>query len=115
MTPISPKVRMMTIEEVRQAGFHSRGLVLEHQGNPYKLNAGFSDQIHVFTKSIGLYVLTINKALGYIGLDAYMPAEPDPINTIFLHSEYQFTETLGLKWKMLSPSTITQRLINYLI
>ncbi|GFE57404.1 hypothetical protein [Geobacter sp. AOG1] len=115
MTVIKPAIRRMTFDEAQQKGLFSQGLVLEHQGKSYLLHAGFRDKVHVFTKSICLYVLTINRTLGYIGLDAYMSSEPDPINTIFLHSEYQITDVLGRKWEHMTPRTIASRLIDYLI
>jgi hypothetical protein len=115
MTPIIPTVRSMTFQEANSAGLLSRGMILEHQGKTFNLNAGKSDTVHVFTSSIILYVLTINRPLGYIGLDAYYPSEEDPINTVFLHSDYQFTETLGSKWKHMSARTIAIKLTNYLM
>jgi hypothetical protein len=105
----------MTFQEADSAGLHSRGLILEHQGKTFNLNAGTSDTVHVFAPSIFLYVLIINRPLGYIGLDAYYPAEEDPINTIFLHSDYQITDTLGSKWKLMTPRTIATRLTDFLI
>ncbi|MEA5115676.1 MAG: hypothetical protein VB050_16790 [Geobacteraceae bacterium] len=115
MTPIIPSIRMMTYEEVNQKGLFNRGLKFEHQGCSYNLHAGMSDKVYVFTRSICIYVLTINRSLGYIGLDAYMPEEPNPINTIFLHDEDQIIECLGGKWGQLSPRTVAERLIEYLI
>lgn len=103
MQAITPEVRLIA------------NRTLEYRGNTYQLNSGTSDTIHVFTRSICLYVLTINSPLGYIGLDAYYPSEEDPINTIFLHSDYQIKDTLGSKWKKLSPVTIATRLYDYLI
>src|ERR1039457_1563495 len=70
MTPIMPTIRSMTFQEADSAGLHSRGLILEYQGKTFNLNAGTRDTVHVFTSSIFLYVLTINRPLGYIGLDA---------------------------------------------
>jgi hypothetical protein len=115
MTSITPTIRRMTFEEAQQLRLHSRGMAFEHNGNTYNLNAGTSDKIHVFTESICIYVLIINKSLGYIGLDAYMPKEPDPINSVFLHSEQQIADCLGRRWQQLSPRTIAQRLVEYLI
>jgi len=115
MTPIMPIIRSMSFEEAHLAGLHSRGLMLEYKGKAFHLTAGTRDNIHVFTRSIGLYVLIINLPLGYIGLDAYMPPEPDPINTIFLHSDYQIEDALGPRWRHLSPRTITTRLLDYLM
>jgi len=115
MKELIPNVKMMTYEEADQKGLFNRGLVLDYEGRTYFLNAGIKDKIHVFTRSIYIFVLTTNPSLGYIGLDAYMPNEQDPINTIFLHSEYQFSDYLGCNWKQLSASSIAQRLSNYLI
>lgn len=115
MTPIAPTIRMMSWEESNQLSLYSRGLILEHQGKSFILNAGTRDKIHVFTQGISLYVLTINQALDYIGLDAYMPPEQEPINSIFLHSEQQLVDVLGRRWKRMSPSTMAYRLTSYLI
>ena len=112
MTTIRPAVKRIIFHADNQ---YQHNLLLEHQGQTYNLQAGTSDKIHIFTRSICIYVLTINKALGYIGLDAYMPKEPDPINSIFLHSEYQITEALGHRWNQMNPSTMATRLIDYLI
>jgi hypothetical protein len=114
MSPIIPTIRSMTFQEAKSAGLHSTGLILEHQGKTFNLNAGKSDTVHVFASSIILFVLTINRPLGYIGLDAYYPSEEDPVNTVFLHSDYQFIEVLGSKWKQMSPRTIAIKLTNYL-
>jgi hypothetical protein len=105
----------MTFDEADQAGLFSRGLILEYEKRNYKLNAGTSDKIHVFTRSIYLFVLTINRFLGYIGLDAYVPLEEEPINTIFLHSDYQIKELLGKHWKQMTPETLATRLTEYLM
>jgi hypothetical protein len=115
MTTIRPTIRRMTFEETNQAGLHSRGLILEYQGKSYRLNAGTSDTVHTFQKSIVLYVLTSNRSLGYVGFDAYMPGEQDPINTIFFHTEQDMAGALGARWKQLSPRTMAVRLANYLI
>lgn len=114
MTPILPTIRRMTFQEVFEPGLKPGELIFEHNSNSYCLNAGLSDTIHIFTKSIYLYVLTINKPLGYIGLDLYFPSEEDPINSIFLHSDYQITDALGPKWMKLTPGTIASRLIDHL-
>lgn len=115
MKEIETTIRRMTFDEAYQLGLHARELILVHQGRAYYLNAGLSDKVYVFTKSICIFVLTVNRHLGYIGLDAYMPNEPDPINTVFLHSDDQITECLGRRWEQLSPRTIAERLVEYLI
>lgn len=114
MTPITPKIRLLTYQESIEAGTNIKSLILEHQGNNYQLHGGTRDTIYVFTESIGIYVLTTNKGLGYVGLDAYMSPEPDPLNSIFLHAPYEVKEVLGAKWEQMNPETIVRRLINYL-
>jgi hypothetical protein len=105
----------MTYQETDNAGLHSRGLMLEYENRSYKFNSGTSDTIHVFSRSIYLFVLTINRSLGYLGLDAYVPLEEEPINTIFLHSEYQIKELLGKHWNQMTPETLAIRLTEYLM
>src|SRR5574341_1806005 len=114
MIPITPSIRRMTFEEVNKLKLQNPGLILEYEGVTYHLNADTLDKVHVFTRSICIFVLIINRSLGYIGLDGYAPNEPDPLNSIFLHSDYQFSEYLGPKWDQLSPQTIATRLVDYL-
>ena len=115
MIKIIPTIRTMTINETRQKGRYSPGLVLEHQGHTFNLNAGTSDTGAIFSHSIYLYALTISSSLGYIGLDAYVPNEPDAINTIFLHSEQDMVDVLGARWKRFSLKTLTLKLADHLI
>jgi hypothetical protein len=105
----------MTYQESDKAGLHSRGLMIDYDKRSYRLNAGNQDTIHVFTRSIYLFVLTINRSFGYIGLDAYMPMEEEPINSIFLHSEHHISELLGRHWSMMTPETLATRLVEYLM
>lgn len=95
-------------------GTYLSNLYFEYRGNNYHLQGGTRDTIHVFTESIGIYVLTINKAFGYMGLNAYMAPEPDPINSLFLHSTKEIREYLGAKWESLKPENIVTKLIEYL-
>lgn len=115
MTTITPTIRLYTYQESQEAGLHIRSLVLIYQGNNYHLHGGSRDTIYTFTESICLYVLTINKSLGYMGLNTYMTPEPDPINSVFLQNYRVIKETLGHKWEALAPLTIVRRLIEYLI
>ena len=57
MTAINPNIRLMTWEETFNEKLHNRGLILEHQGKSFNLNAGTRETIHVFTRSIYLFVL----------------------------------------------------------
>jgi len=112
MTPIIPRIKLHT--SYRYQGTYINALILEHNHNNYHLQGGTKDTIHVFAESIGIYVLTINKGIGYIGLHSYMTPEPDPINSIILHNCQEIKETLGAKWESLQPISIVQRLISCL-
>jgi hypothetical protein len=89
-------------------------MMLDYQNKSYFLNAGTRDDVEAWRHGAGLYVLTMNSYCGYIGLDAYMPNEPDPVNSVFLQ-EYEAEELLGRKWKDLSTRTIAIRLMEYLM
>jgi hypothetical protein len=114
MTLICPSIKLLTYQESQAAGLQVRALVLNHNSNNYHLEGGTSDTIHVFQESVALYVLTINKRLGYLGLNAYMTPEPDPINSFFLHNTRDICENLGKNWEVMKPETIVKRLIDYL-
>jgi hypothetical protein len=114
MNQLSPSIRLLTYQESIESGLQIKTLILEHNGNNYHLHGGTRDTIHVFTESIGIYVVTVNKGLGYMGLNSYMTPEPDPINSMYLHTPQEIINVLGAKWKLLSAKTITMKLINYL-
>lgn len=114
MNQITPVIRLLTQQESQNSGLHISSLVLEHNGNCYHLHGGTRDTIHVFTQGVCIFVLTINKTLGYIGFNAYMTPEPDPINSIFLQSTRDIKDTLGHKWETMTPKSIVSRLIDYL-
>ncbi|UFS71759.1 hypothetical protein LPW11_06085 [Geomonas sp. RF6] len=115
MTAIKPTIKLFTSQDDDSNGIHINSLILDHGGNNYQFQGGTHDTIHVFTQSIALYVLTINKALGTMGLHAFMAPEPDPINTFYMHTPKDIKETLGAKWEHLSPKRIVEKLINCLI
>src|SRR6185369_17026068 len=114
MNQITPSIKLYTYQETIESGLQIRNLILEHQGDNYHLQGGTRDTIHVFTESIGIYVLTINKALGYMGLNSFMTPEPDPINSMFLHNNQEIRDYLGNKWESMKPVTIVHRLMSYL-
>lgn len=115
MTSITPTIRLLTSALTQGAGIQIEALILEHNGNNYHLHGSTRDKIHVFAQRVCLYVLTVNTAVGYVGLSTYMSPEPDAINTIFLYSPEEIKETLGAKWERLPPESIVRRLIRYLI
>ena len=113
MTPvISPDIKLHTYYQ--HQGTYINALILSYNSNYYHLQGGTRDTIYVFTEGTGIYVLTINKALGYIGFTSYMTPEPDPINSIYLHNYREIKETLGPKWESMKPLALVQLLINYL-
>jgi len=114
MNQITAVIRLLTYQESLEAGLQITALILEHQGNNYHLQGRTTDTIYVFTEGLGIYVLTVNKGLSYIGLNSYMAPEPDPINSIYLHNCQEITETLGAKWENMKPVTIVQKLISCL-
>ena len=113
MTAIKPTIKLHTREE--DNGIHISSLIMKHNGNNYHLYAGTKDTIHVFAESIALYVLSINKITGTIGLNAYMSPEPFPINSFYMHSTKEIIDVFGSKWEQLPALTITMKLINYLM
>jgi hypothetical protein len=114
MTKVIPTIRLSTNQEDDSTGIHINSLILEHNHDNYQLQGGTRDTIHVFTQSIALYVLSINRNNGTMSLNAYMSQEPDPINTVYMHSPQEIINVLGAKWELLSAKTITMKLINYL-
>jgi hypothetical protein len=72
-----------------------------------------SQRLEAGMQGIGNLLMTPNK--GYMALNVYMTPEPDPINSIFLHSPHEIKETLGHKWESLSPIKIVSRLRDLLI
>lgn len=108
----SPSIKLHNCYQ--HQGTYINALILEHNGNNYHLHGGTRDSIHVFTESIGIYALTVNKALGYMGLNSYMAPESDPINSLFLHNPQEISEHLGSKWESMKAETIVKKLIQYL-
>jgi hypothetical protein len=113
MTTIIPTIKLFTRPN-DITGTHINSLIFEHQGNNYHLQGRTTDTTHVFTEGLGIYVLTVNKSHGYIGLNSYMSPEPDYLNTICLHNNQEISEYLGNKWEGMKPVTIVKQLINYL-
>jgi hypothetical protein len=114
MIQISPSIKLFTYKGNIDSGLQIISIVFSHNCNNYHLQGRTTDTIYIFTESIGIYVLTINKAAGYIGLNSYMQPESDPINSIILHNPQEVREVLGNKWESASPETIVRKLINYL-
>jgi hypothetical protein len=114
MTPIKSTLQLHTREE-NDNGTYVNSLIMKHQGNNYHLFAGTKDTINIFSQSIALYVLTINRINGTIGLNAYMSPEPFPINSFYMHSTKEIVDVFGPRWEQLPALDITLKLINYLM
>ena len=113
MTAITPTIKLFTSN--KDSGIQINNLILEYNGNHYHFHGATNDTIHVFTQSIALYVLTINKGNGTMALNAFMGPESDPINGVYFHTPKDIKDVLGAKWEALSAKVITIKLINYLI
>jgi hypothetical protein len=112
MWQINPVIRSMTWDETLKYGYFNQGQMMDYHGVSYRLSAGTSDHIHVFKSGVTLFVLVINPLLDYLGLDAYMPNEEDPIDNIFLQGKWAIDECLGRQWRELSPVTIVTLLMH---
>ncbi|WP_224984489.1 hypothetical protein [Geomonas agri] len=114
MTPIiTPTLRLHTHQD--KEGIHINSLIMRHRGNNYHLYAGIKDAIYIYSQPIALYVLTVNREHGMIGLNAYMLPEPFPISSFYLHSTKEIQDLFGSKWEQLSAIDITMKLIDYLM
>lgn len=114
MIQISPSISVFTYQGAIDSGLQIASLVFGYNCHNYHFQGRTTDTIYIFTESIGIYVLTINKAAGYIGLNSYMQPEPDPINCIILHNCQEIKEMLGAKWQSMKPVAIVQKLISCL-
>jgi hypothetical protein len=113
MKPInSPSIKLHTNQT--DQGSYVNAFILEHQGNNYHFPGSTGDTIHLFTQSIAIYVLTINKGLGHMRLNAYMVPQPDAINGVYMHTPQEIIDHLGAEWEQLSPTEITDNLMDYL-
>lgn len=113
MTPITPELKLHTDQD--RNSIHINSLIMKHKGNNYHLYAGTKDTIYIFSESIALYVLAVNREHGTIGLNAYMSPEPFPLNSFYMHSLKQIKDVFGPNWEQLPALDITLKLINDLM
>jgi hypothetical protein len=113
MTPITPTLKLHTHQD--KDGIHINSLIMKHRGNNYHLYAGTKDTIYIFSESIALYVLTINREHGIIGLNAYMSPEPFSINSFYMHTPKEIEDLFGSNWENVPAIDITLKLIEYLM
>jgi len=114
MQAITPTLQLHTREE-NDNGTYISSLIMKYNGNNYHLHAGTKDTVYVFSESIALYVLTINRESGTMGLSAFMSPEPFSINSFYMHTIKEIIDVLGPKWEQLPALDITLKLINYLM
>lgn len=113
MTAIIPTIKLFTSQNHDSITINN--FILEHKGNNYQFYGGTNDTIHVFAESIALYVLTVNRSNGTMGLSSFMSPQSDPVNGIYLHTPGQVTERLGDNWDHMPAKDIVKALIDYLM
>jgi hypothetical protein len=114
MIAITPTIQLFTNQDADSNSIQIDNLNLVYRGNYYHIPGGTGDTIHVFTQSIAIYVLTINKGYGRMSLNAFMVPQPDAINGAYLHTPQQIVDHLGAEWEQLPPLAIVEKLMDYL-
>lgn len=114
MTAITPELKLFTDQDADSSSIHISSLVLMYRGNHYHLQGSTGDAIHAFTQSIAIYVLTINKGLGHMALNAYMVPQPDALNGVYMHTPQEIVDHIGPEWEQLPPEAIVEQLMDYL-
>ena len=108
------RIQKEPVEDAVRAGrFHpSLEIVFRDRSgkHTHKIGAGYSDEIHVFREDGVTYVLALNSALPYVGIEAF--EGKDKTGDLFLQ-EHQVAEVLGRD--DLAPVTMVKRLQSYLI
>ena len=115
MLKLNASIRTMTLEEQRYYNLQNPGLMLDYQNKSYVLSAGNRDCVEVFAQGVGLYVLTWNAGLRYLGLEEYHIGHTEPVNSVFLWKEQELSEVLGPRHREMSSQTKVIRLIEYLM
>jgi hypothetical protein len=105
----------MTLEEQQIYNLHNKGLMLDYQNKSYVLSAGSSDCVEVFAHGAGLYVLSWNAGLRYMGLEEYHIGHAEAISSVFLWKEQELSEVLGCQWRAMLPETKVLRMMEYLM
>ncbi len=71
MTKIYPKIRPMTFDEQDALGLQNAGMAMEVDGRSYFLRLGTRDLIMVIVHGVGIYVLSGNPGLSYLGFEEF--------------------------------------------
>jgi hypothetical protein len=89
--------------------------MLDYQNKSYVLSVGTRDNVEVFLNGVGLYVLTWNAGLRYLGLEEYHIGHAEAISSVFLWKEQELSEVLGSQWRNMLPETKVLRMMKYLM
>jgi hypothetical protein len=68
----NPRIERETLEEQNKAGRYNPGFVLVYRHRRIYLGVGRSDLVTVFKEAAHVYVLAVNPAYGYAGLNVYV-------------------------------------------
>ena len=115
MQQVKVSIRMLTYNNPTDNSIELKSLCIQHNRSEYFLEGQIGDSIYVFTESIATYVLSVNRSIGKITLNAYMAPEADPIATVPLYTPEEIEELVGLNWESEEPLAIATKLINCLI
>jgi hypothetical protein len=102
-----------TDEEQRAAGRYNPGLVLKINGRRLPISAGYKDDIHIFDEHGIIFVLSINRGLDYVGVEAFEIDHDTPFGEVFLDCDHQIADVLGPRGLDLEPITMAKRLAEY--
>jgi hypothetical protein len=81
-----------------------------HKG---KISAGGNDDVYVYREGTETYVLSMNRSLGYVGLQVWNENGEGFEDIIFLQYDYEVDEILGRNGIDKSPTWIARVLSNY--
>jgi len=114
MQQITPPIRLMTPEETRAARLANAGRVIVLDGTTIPIEAGRSDQVHVFKDSTVLYVLSINDRHEYLGFEIFDATSGESYYSLFLQGPEELGSYLGVYRRWLNPRTIIRKLKHHL-
>jgi len=76
------------------------------------ISAGSSDSVDVFREGGVTYVLSINRSIGYVGVQAFK--EGQDYGDVFLQNDWEIREALGPRGLDLQDVTIARKLSEYI-
>jgi hypothetical protein len=131
MQSINANITHESWDSARDAQRVNRGLIafVHYRNATYRLpiGAGESDDVNVFRDGPLVYVVSVNRGLGYAGLQVFELTSYEPskynakhrqaseIGETFLQADYEIDDILGKRGVDLHPRTIAKRLADYAI